>query len=125
MDIGAEIITEEFQRLEAHGVSISSVVDIIQGQHVHPFLHEIVDGPIDVDKLDYLLRDSHHVGLRYHFDLDHDPVDHRFQIPSPPQCEHGVAGNGSGGRICGFLGDWRWSADAAGLGFKEMDRLRP
>src|SRR2546428_761078 len=54
VDIGAEIITEEFQRLEAHGVSISSVVDIIQGQHVHPFLHEIVDGPIDVDKLDYL-----------------------------------------------------------------------
>ena len=70
VEIGRKIIVDEFQKLEAHGVNINSVVDIIEGHHTHPFLHEIVDGPIDVDKLDYLLRDSHHVGLRYHFDLD-------------------------------------------------------
>jgi HD superfamily phosphohydrolase len=70
VEIGAEIIANEFGKLERHGVTISSVIDIIKGQHAHPFLHQIIDGPIDVDKLDYLLRDSHHVGLRYHFDLD-------------------------------------------------------
>jgi len=70
VEIGSEIIVDEFEKLEDHGVTLSAVIDIIEGHHAHPFLHEIIDGPIDVDKLDYLLRDSHHVGLRYHFDLD-------------------------------------------------------
>jgi HD superfamily phosphohydrolase len=39
--------------------------------HQYQFLHQIIDGPLDVDKLDYLLRDAYHVGFKYSFDLDH------------------------------------------------------
>lgn len=30
-----------------------------------------MNGPLDADKLDYLLRDSHNIGYRYSFDLEH------------------------------------------------------
>jgi HD superfamily phosphohydrolase len=51
-------------------VNKKKVVQIIEGRHHLPFTHQIIDGPLDVDKLDYLLRDAHHVGLKYSFDLD-------------------------------------------------------
>lgn len=38
--------------------------------HNYPFLSHIINGPLDSDKLDYLLRDAYHVGLKYSFDLD-------------------------------------------------------
>jgi HD superfamily phosphohydrolase/serine/threonine protein kinase len=50
-------------------------------------LHSILDGPIDADKLDYLLRDAWHSGIQYPFGIDEDRF---FQalttihhIPSP------------------------------------------
>jgi HD superfamily phosphohydrolase len=60
----------ELRKIE-HNVAIKTVQEIITGHHTLPFLREIIDGPLDIDKLDYLLRDSYHVGLRYSFDLDH------------------------------------------------------
>jgi HD superfamily phosphohydrolase len=56
--------------LERSSISTQSVIQIINGKHPYPFLHEIVNGPMDADKLDYLLRDAYHIGLRYSFDLD-------------------------------------------------------
>jgi len=47
------------------------VIKLIRGEHDYPFLSQIIDGPLDIDKLDYLLRDAHHVGLKYSFDLDY------------------------------------------------------
>src|SRR5881396_3972765 len=41
VEIGTEIIANEFGKLERHGVTISSVIDIVEGQHAHPFLHQI------------------------------------------------------------------------------------
>ncbi|MGD1276004.1 MAG: HD domain-containing protein [Tepidisphaeraceae bacterium] len=35
-----------------------------------PILSDLLDGPIDTDKLDYLRRDSHHCGLTYGLGLD-------------------------------------------------------
>jgi HD superfamily phosphohydrolase len=58
------------RKIEQH-VTIRAVQEIFTGKHALPFLREIIDGPLDIDKLDYLLRDSYHVGLRYSFDLDH------------------------------------------------------
>jgi len=57
--------------LERWSISTRSVIQIINRKHEFPFLSEIVNGPIDVDKLDYLLRDAYHIGLRYSFDLDY------------------------------------------------------
>lgn len=52
-------------------VDKKQVIKMISGEHDYPFISQIIDGPIDVDKLDYLLRDAYHVGLRYSFDLDY------------------------------------------------------
>jgi len=67
----AKDIIKSFKIIEDYGPTINSITQIIEKKHNHPFIREIIDGPHDVDKLDYLLRDAHHVGLRYSFDLDH------------------------------------------------------
>lgn len=38
-----------------------------------PILSELLDGSIDIDKIDYLARDSHHCGMQFGNGLD---VDH-------------------------------------------------
>ena len=71
-DISAALLdATDISSIEHFGVTIGSVKQIITAKHDFPFLNGIVNGPLDVDKLDYLLRDSYHVGLRYSFDLDH------------------------------------------------------
>lgn len=57
--------------LTNHGITPESVVNIINNTHDFKFISGIINGPIDIDKLDYLLRDAHHVGLKYGFDLEH------------------------------------------------------
>jgi HD superfamily phosphohydrolase len=69
-NIAYEII-KRFEEIENHGITINKVKEIINGTHPYPFLSQVVNGPIDADKLDYLLRDAHHVGLKYSLDLDH------------------------------------------------------
>ena len=55
------------------GVSVEEVIDLLSGK-VPPerrFLAQIVSGELDVDKMDYLLRDSLYCGVRYGvYDLD-------------------------------------------------------
>jgi HD superfamily phosphohydrolase len=70
-EIAREIICSELKDLENFGISVEAVSKIINRSHRFNYLSQIVNGPLDVDKLDYLLRDSYHVGLRYSFDLDH------------------------------------------------------
>ncbi|MGB9659775.1 MAG: HD domain-containing protein [Nitrososphaerales archaeon] len=69
--IAREVICDELKDLEKFGISTKSVADIIDGSHEFGFVSQIINGPLDVDKLDYLLRDSYHVGLKYSFDLDY------------------------------------------------------
>jgi len=69
-EISTRIISEELIELEHHGISIDAVNKIITGRHRFPFVSSIVNGPLDADKLDYLLRDSHHVGLKYALDIE-------------------------------------------------------
>jgi len=39
--------------------------------HEHPFLHDIVSGSLDADRMDYLLRDSHFTGVAYgNYDIE-------------------------------------------------------
>ena len=57
--------------IENWGITKSSVIQLIGPRtHSYPFLSHIINGPLDSDKLDYLLRDAYHVGLKYSFDLD-------------------------------------------------------
>lgn len=51
----------------------SRVANLIQGKPdpEKPFLTSLISGQLDVDKFDYLLRDSHYAGVKYGlFDLD-------------------------------------------------------
>lgn len=55
------------------GLGVSDVVDLLAGRTVpgRRFLAQIVSGELDVDKMDYLLRDSLFCGVRYGvYDLD-------------------------------------------------------
>lgn len=64
-----DIIDQECGRI---GISKETVAQIVTGQAAIPegFLQEIISGPWDADKMDYLLRDSHYCGVQYgNFDL--------------------------------------------------------
>lgn len=51
---------------------ISSILEILSTEQPNPdFKHDLVSGPLDADKMDYLLRDSYFTGVKYGvFDLD-------------------------------------------------------
>ena len=69
--VGSLIITSKLKLLEKkHAIPLESVCEIINKQHQHRFLSEIINGPLDADKLDYILRDSYHIGLRFAIDTD-------------------------------------------------------
>ncbi|MCL2135840.1 MAG: HD domain-containing protein [Candidatus Bathyarchaeota archaeon] len=58
--------------VEKWGISKDAIINMVNPKsHEYQFLSQIINGPLDCDKLDYLLRDAHHVGLKYSFDLDH------------------------------------------------------
>jgi len=69
--LATKIVKKFQQELEADSIPVNQVNNIITKKAKYPFLWEIINGPLDVDKVDYVLRDSYHVGLRYSFDLDH------------------------------------------------------
>ncbi len=49
----------------ALGIGADDVADVIAGTSPRPVVHEIVSGDLDVDRMDYLLRDSHYTGVAY------------------------------------------------------------
>jgi uncharacterized protein len=42
---------------------LDNALQIFHGTHPHPFLHQLVSGQLDVDRLDYLRRDSFYSGV--------------------------------------------------------------
>jgi hypothetical protein len=51
--------------IENAGVKSESVKNLILGAYSKPYLSKIINGQLDVDRLDYLLRDSHYAGVTY------------------------------------------------------------
>ncbi|MGQ9460501.1 MAG: HD domain-containing protein [Candidatus Bathyarchaeaceae archaeon] len=71
-EIATKIVKSSFKDiLEEDSIPADVICQIIKGEHKYPFLGEIINDAMDVDKVDYLIRDSYFVGLRYGFDLDH------------------------------------------------------
>lgn len=64
--------SEVHQVLEGFGRGTADrVAQLVHGQHRLPYLGHAVSGTLDVDRCDYLLRDSHMTGVRYGiYDLD-------------------------------------------------------
>ncbi len=57
--------------LESCGVRTDEVLAILQNRHHLQVLHELISGQIDVDRMDYLQRDSLYTGVKYGlFDVD-------------------------------------------------------
>jgi HD superfamily phosphohydrolase len=54
--------------LEAHDLDPAAVADLVAGDGV---LGQLVSGELDVDRMDYLVRDAHHTGVPYGT-IDHD-----------------------------------------------------
>lgn len=70
--ITTEIIEKNFRSaLEGDSIPVDHVCRIIKDEHEYPFLGDIINGPLDIDKVDYIIRDGYFVGLKYGFDLDH------------------------------------------------------
>ncbi|MDK2796124.1 MAG: uncharacterized protein PWQ22_1021 [Archaeoglobaceae archaeon] len=59
-DIKLAVNGELREVLEAYGFNIKRIADIISGK-----TESIVSGDIDVDRMDYLVRDSHYTGVAY------------------------------------------------------------
>ncbi|MFY3740348.1 MAG: hypothetical protein HMLIMOIP_000785 [Candidatus Nitrosomirales archaeon] len=60
------------QDIEHGGIDPEAVISLIEGTSDprKAFLQYLIDGQLDADKLDYLLRDSHYAGVKYgHYDL--------------------------------------------------------
>ena len=66
-----EIIDSDEQCISL-GVNKNDVADLVVGKYTFPagFVQELISSPWDVDKMDYLMRDSHYCGVQYGtFDL--------------------------------------------------------
>ena len=77
----AEIVRHRLQRaIEEHptnenmSLSADDIASMIDGTSLNRrvlFWRELIEGQMDADRMDYLLRDSHHLGVQYgRFDLD-------------------------------------------------------
>lgn len=51
--------------LKKHKVDIEMVIAIIEKKCEQPIFHELLSGHLDVDRMDYLMRDSHATGVKY------------------------------------------------------------
>jgi len=51
--------------LEKHGIDPKDIVDIIHGKSHDNYLSQIINGAIDADQIDYLLRDAYYTGVAY------------------------------------------------------------
>lgn len=75
-DLALDIIKSCDDVLDRNNISVNQVCKIISNSednnfaNPYPFLKRMIDGPVDVDKMDYLLRDSYFTGYQYGFDLD-------------------------------------------------------
>lgn len=52
-------------------VTTEDIRNFLVGEKPEPFLQQIISGPLDADKMDYLWRDSYYAGVHYgRFDID-------------------------------------------------------
>ena len=52
--------------LEKNDIEVNEIISIIKGKKSKlPYLHQILNSAIDVDQLDYLIRDAYYTGVAY------------------------------------------------------------
>jgi HD superfamily phosphohydrolase len=68
-DFSSQLIEEKFQELNVNA-DLKMVSKLVTGKYEYPFITSMINGVIDVDRLDFLMRDAYHVGFKYHFDVE-------------------------------------------------------
>jgi HD superfamily phosphohydrolase len=64
--LGQRIITGPLREvLQSHGCDPQDVVDLLSNRFREPVLCELLSGQLDVDRMDYLQRDSLYTGVKY------------------------------------------------------------
>lgn len=72
----------------------SGVLALLKKPQLRSMRHDIISGPFDADKLDYLLRDSHYTGVKYGtFDLERI-VNTVVEIRQVPESYMGISEDG-------------------------------
>ncbi len=59
-----DILKKEHHRRN-HKIDVDDITGLIDGIGIYSFWKELISGDIDADRGDYLLRDSHHLGVKY------------------------------------------------------------
>jgi len=77
-EMGVRIVSERLTPVIGRYMDAEEVLKVMRGEP--SFLHEIVDGPYDVDKLDYLNRDSYHAGTREYGSVDYERIIDGFRV---------------------------------------------
>jgi len=82
---------------DCHGIGKEEIADFFDnGVVTPPILGQIIDGPLDVDRMDYLLRDSVYTGVEYgKFDLDR--LLHTLTVVRDPEFQEIALGIEEGG----------------------------
>ncbi|MFC7134968.1 MULTISPECIES: HD domain-containing protein [Salinibaculum] len=62
--------------LSEHGINPDRVADLVAGEGE---LGQLVSGELDVDRMDYLVRDAHHTGVPYGT-IDHERLVHELRL---------------------------------------------
>ncbi|MDK2891783.1 HD domain-containing protein [Methanohalophilus sp.] len=76
-DVKSILKKEEISGIcDEHGLSISNIADHIMGKTA---LGQIINSEIDVDRMDYLIRDAHYTGVAYGI-IDHIRMIHKMQF---------------------------------------------
>lgn len=65
-DYSQKLVKSHFEDvIKKADVDVADVNSLIRGMYSKPFLNHIVSGQLDVDRLDYLLRDAYYSGVTY------------------------------------------------------------
>jgi len=75
-----EIIEVKLDKYFKSQIKIDDVLRILDKKKESNFMREIIDGPYDVDKLDYINRDSYHCGTTEFGNVDYDRILDGFRI---------------------------------------------
>jgi hypothetical protein len=82
-DMSIQIISNKLRDNFRRPINLRDIIQLLKKpKKGEPrwFLQEIIDGPYDVDKLDYLNRDSYHAGTREYGAIDTDRIIDGFRV---------------------------------------------
>lgn len=79
-EMSAKIISSELSSFFTDTITEEGVISLMKKGKQRWFLQELLDGPFDVDKLDYINRDSYHAGTKEYGSIDYERLIDGFRV---------------------------------------------